>query len=325
MVTVSNRLPAPNNCAPGVSVFFRMNCKRLALVQEYRAMSRLITLVVFSLTLACTASAQQRPLLTEDIDITPAGSISISAGTDFLQNAKFPLSGLTGDLTRVGEIRIRTGYASNVEVQMDGVIQEFLAIDSRSAAPPIPLDIAGNSTNDFGDITTSVKIKLKNETRNLPAFGLKFGFKMPNSNEKKGIGTNQTDIFTKFIAQKTFGKTKGGSSKFKIFGNLGLGIMTAPLEQFSQNDVLLYGLAGVFSVNDRINLVSEVNGRVSTQGGEAPLGTESQGQFRVGTQIKASGLQFDTAAIFGLTKFSPRSGITFGVTYQSPKIFTPAQ
>ena len=62
------------------------------------------------------ASAQQRPLITDDIDITPPGSIAVSAGADFLQNAKFPLSGLTGDLTRVADIRIRQGFASNVEI-----------------------------------------------------------------------------------------------------------------------------------------------------------------------------------------------------------------
>lgn len=286
----------------------------------YKALAILVVLLS-----SAAAFGQQRPLITDDIDITPPGTFSIAAGSDFFQNAKFPLSGLKGDLTRVGEIRIVTGYASNVEVQIEGVLQNFLAIDSQSAAPPIPLDIDGNSTNDFGDIITSVKIKLRNETKNLPGLGFKFGFKLPNTNEKRGIGTNQTDIFTKLIVQKSFGKTASGSTRLKVFGNVGIAILTAPLEQFSQNDVLLYGLAGVYTVNDRINLVGEVNGRVSTQGGEAPLGTESQGQVRFGTQIKASGLRFDTAAIFGITKFSPRTGITFGVTYQSPKIFTPAQ
>lgn len=289
------------------------------------AMLRSAVSILLAAFLVSAVDAQQRPLLTDDIDITPPGSINIATGADFFQNAKFPLSGLRGDLTRVGEIRIRTGYASNVEVQVSGVVQEFLAIDSQTAKPPIPLDITGNSTSDFGEIVTSVKIKLINETENLPAFGFKFGYKLPNSKEKKGIGTNQTDIFTTFIAQKTFGRTPGGGPKLKVFGNVGLAILTAPLEDFTQNDVLLYGLAGVYSLNDRINLVSEVNGRISTRSGPAPLGTESLGQFRIGTQIKASGLTFDTAAIFGLTRFSPRTGVTFGVTYQSPKIFTPAQ
>ena len=120
-------------------------------------------------------------------------------------------------------------------------------------------------------------------------------------------------------------KKAGKTPKLKLFGNLGLGIMTAPLEDFSQNDLLLYGLAGIYRVNDNVNIASEINGRISTQSGPAPLGTESKGQFRIGAQVKASNLRFDTAAIFGLTKFSPRSGVTFGVTYQSPAIFKPAQ
>jgi hypothetical protein len=85
---------------------------------------------------------------------------------------------------------------------------------------------------------------------------------------------------------------------------------------------MLYGLAGIFGVTDRVNIVTEVNGRYSPRSGAAPVGTESISQFRIGTQIKASGLRFDTAAIIGLTRYSPRSGVTFGVTYLSP-VFVP--
>lgn len=270
------------------------------------------------------AFAQQRPLITDDIDITPQGAIEIGAGVDFLQNAKFPLSGLKGDLTRVGDIRIRTGFAPNVELQIEGVLQNFLAINSQTPSP-IPLNISGNSTNDFDDFTVSAKVKLLNEKKLLPALGLKFGFQVPNTDQAKGIGTNQINIFSKIIVQKRFGKRAGKTPLANIYGNLGLGIMNAPLNNFTQNDVLLYGLAGIFRLNDRINIVSEVNGRANTRGGGAPLGTESVGQFRVGTQIKASGLRFDTAAIFGLTRFSPRTGVTFGVTYQSPSFLPVAK
>jgi len=272
--------------------------------------------------LAVVGFAQQRPLITDDIDITPAGAIEISAGVDFLQNVKFPVSGLKGDLTRVGDIRLRNGFAPNVELQIEGVIQNFLAINSQTTPPPIPLNITGNSTSDFDDITISAKLLLMRETRNLPALGIKFGFQLPNTDQARGIGTNQINIFSKVIVQKKFGERAGHSARANVYGNIGLGIMTAPLDAFTQNDVLLYGLAGIFSVTDRINLVSEVNGRISTRSGNAPLGTESVGQFRVGTQIRASGLRFDTAAVFGLTKFSPRSGVTFGVTYLSP-VFVP--
>jgi hypothetical protein len=288
-------------------------------------MTRLLLILSTILFAGMAAFAQQRPLLTEDVDITQPGTIEVAAGVDFLQNVKFPLSGLKGDLTRVGDIRVRTGLAGNVELQVEGTIQNYLAINSQTTPSPIPLNVAGNSTNDFDDFIVSAKVKLRNETSNLPAVGLKFGFQMPNTDQARGIGTNQINIFTKILLQKRFFRVQGKQPRVNVFGNLGLGIMSAPLERFTQNDVLLYGLAGIFKVNERINIVSEVNGRLNTRSGVAPLGTESVGQFRVGTQIRASNLRFDTAAIFGLTKFSPRTGVTFGVTYQSPNIFTPAK
>lgn len=288
------------------------------------ATMRVAYLFLILVTAVLPVAAQQRPLLTDDIDITPAGTIEIGAGVDFFQNSKFPLSGIKGDLTRLGDIRVRTGLAPNVEMQIEGVLQNFVAINSRTASL-IPLNVNGNSTNDFDDFIVSAKIKMRSETKHLPAIGLKFGYQMPNTDQARGIGTNQINIFTKVIVQKKFGSVLNRVAKFNLFGNIGLGIMTAPINAFTQNDVMLYGVAGIYRVNGRINIVSEINGRQSIRSGPAPVGTESVGQFRVGTQIKASSLRFDAAAAFGLTKFSPRTGVIFGVTYQSPSIFKPAQ
>lgn len=287
-------------------------------------MIRILFTILLALVAYSNVVAQQRPLLTDDVDITPPGSLSIGVGVDFFQNAKFPLSGINGDLTRVGDIRVRTGFSPNVELQIEGTLQNYVAINSRGLSP-IPLNVTGNSTNDFDDFTVSAKVKLRNETRLLPAVGLKFGFQMPNTDQARGIGTNQINLFSKILLQKKFGDVVDGTPKFNAMGNLGLQIMTAPIERFTQNDVILYGLAGIYRATDRINILGEVNGRINTRSGAAPLGTESVGQFRIGTQIKASGLRFDTAAAFGLTKFSPRTGVIFGVTYQSPSIFTPAK
>ena len=84
-------------------------------------MKRVVTALILLMCGTVTALAQQRPLLTDDVDITPSGAFEVSAGVDFFQDAKFPLSGIRGDLTRVGDIRVRTGFASNVEFQIEGV------------------------------------------------------------------------------------------------------------------------------------------------------------------------------------------------------------
>jgi hypothetical protein len=274
------------------------------------------------LLLSSVASAQQRPLLTEDVDIIPPGAIRIEAGIDFMQGAKYSVSGIRGDLTRVGVIGINFGMGPNVEFQIEGVAQNYLSINSRGpSAIPLELLPGANSTNDTGDFTLSAKFKLRNETRRGPSLGFRFGVELPNSNQARGIGLNQTNAFGSILVGKKFG-TDG---RFNTFGNLGMAILTAPTELFSQNDVITYGLAGIFRINKQFSIAGEVNGRANTRPGDGPLGTESMAEARLGMQIRASGLRFDFAGIKGLTSFSPNSGFTVGVTYDTPAVFAPVK
>ena len=283
---------------------------------------RVLLIAFLILGTSLSISGQQRPLITEDVDIIPPGTIRIEAGIDFLQGAKYPVSGLTGDLTRVGVIGINVGLSPNVEFQIEGVAQNFLSINSRGPSA-IPLDLAPgvNSANDTGDFTLATKIKLRTETPHGPSLGFRFGVQLPNSNQARGIGLNQTNAFGSILVGKKFGR----DGRFNAFGNLGLAILTAPTSLFSQNDVITYGLAGIFRVNKQFSVAGEVNGRANTRPGDGPLGTESQAEARLGMQIRASGLRFDFAGIKGLTNFTHNSGVTIGVTYDTPSVFAPAK
>jgi hypothetical protein len=271
---------------------------------------------------AHVTNAQQRPLITEDVDIIPPGSVRIEAGLDFLQGAVFPASGLTGDLTRVGVIGVSIGFAPNVEFQIEGVAQNFLSINSRGPSA-IPLSVAANanSTNDTGDFILWTKLKLRSETRRGPSLGFRVGVGLPNSNQARGIGLNQTNAYGSILVGKKFGK----DGRLNTFGNLGIAILTAPTQLFTQNDVLTYGAAGIFRLNRQFSIAGEINGRQNTRPGDGPLGTESQAEARLGMQVRASGLRFDFAGIKGLTKFTHDSGFTVGVTYDTPSIFAPAK
>src|SRR5713226_7021096 len=142
--------------------------------------------IFIGLSCAIVASAQQRPLITEDVDIIAPGSLRIAAGIDFVQKARFPVSGLTGDLTRAGVIGISIGLAPNVEVQIEGVAKNFLSINSRGpSAIPLSLTPGANSTDDFGDFTLWTKIKLRSETPHGPSIGFRFGVQLPNSNQAR--------------------------------------------------------------------------------------------------------------------------------------------
>ena len=280
----------------------------------------LVTLAIVAV--ATFTNAQQRPLITEDVDIIPPGTLRIEAGIDFLQGSKYPVSGLTGDLTRVGVIGVNVGLSPNVEFQIEGVAQNFLSVNSRGASA-IPLTLAPgvNSVNDTGDFTLATKIKLRAESPHGPSLGFRFGVQLPNSNQSRGIGLNQTNAFGSILVGKKFGH----DGRFNTFGNLGIAILTAPTTLFTQNDVITYGLAGIFRVNKQFSVAGEVNGRANTRPGDGPLGTESQAEARLGMQIRASGLRFDFAGIKGLTNFTHNSGVTIGVTYDTPSVFAPAK
>jgi hypothetical protein len=289
---------------------------------RFRSFVNAVAVAALTLVCAGAAQAQQRPLLTEDVDIIPPGSMRFEAGVDFVQRARYPVSGLSGDLTRAGVIGINIGFAPNIEFQIEGVAQNFLSINDRGLSA-IPLNLAPgtNSTHDIGDFTLWAKIKLRNETRNWPSFGFRFGVQLPNSNQATGIGLNQTNAFGQVLVGKKFGH----NARVNLFGNLGVGILAAPTQNFTQNDVITYGFAGIVRIDKTFSLVGEVNGRANTRPGTGPLGTESQSEARLGMQVRASGLRFDFAGIKGLTKFSPRSGVTIGVTYDTPSIFSPAK
>ncbi len=275
----------------------------------------IFAIVIFT---SLSVYSQQRPLITEDVEIVKPGSIRFEFGFDFLQDKDFPLSGLNGDLTRVGVLAVTFGLAPNVEFETGGVLQNYLSVNRQyqPSAVPLRLSQGTNSTHDTGDFYLATKIKLRSETKRAPAVGFRFGAELPNSNQTRGIGVNQTNFFATALAGKHFGR-------LHVYGNLGIAILTAPVDLFTQNDVLLYGLAATYQLNDRVTLVGEVNGRQNTRS-TAPLGTESDGAARIGARIRAAGLIWDVSGSKGLYKNSAKSGISFGVSYEA-SLFQPAK
>jgi hypothetical protein len=265
-------------------------------------------LLLSLLMIAHPTAAQDRPLQTADAEVVAPGSMRAEIGFDFLQDVTFPLSGLSGDLTNVSAVNIRTGIGKIVEIQVQGMIQEFLSIKQQGASF-VTLDLPNsNSTHDIGDFSIWTKILLLGEEGRRPAVAFRFGFEMPNSNQTKGLGNNATNIYSEVILERHFGK-------FTTFGDLGIAILTSPNALYSQNDELMYGAAFRYAFNKRASLVGEVAGMYSPRKlTPALFGTESRGEGRLGVQIMAGGMIWDFAGIAGLTKNDPRTGFTFGVS-----------
>jgi hypothetical protein len=272
-------------------------------------MRRTLLAAFLTCFLAITASGQDRPLRTTDVETVPAGDLSVAVGFDFLQDVGFPLSGLRGDETSVGVLNLRMGISKIAEIEVEGAIQNFLDVKSRGASFVPDLSLTGvNSTHDTGDFALSTKVRLLKPSGKKPGFAFRFGFIMPNSNQARGIGTNTTNVFAMIALEEQI-------QKLKLMGDLGIEILQAPNALFSQNDVLMYGAGFSYPVHRRVNIVGEVNGLYSARTiNDALIGTQSTGQARLGLQINAGGFTWDLAGIRGLNKYDARSGFTFGVT-----------
>lgn len=254
---------------------------------------------------ASTALGQQRPLKTDDAEILKTGRVRAEIGVEFLQGQRYSLSGIMGDLTRLGVSSIRVGVGEYAEFQISGVMQDYLSVSSRTA-PAIPPTFTGDSTSDFGDLVLGSKIKLAGEQGRRPAVAFKFAVELPNAKHDSGLGTDQTEFFSSVLLKKHFGRSQ-------ILADIGFAILGSPVLQGRQTDPLTYGVAAIVPVHSRMNLVAEINGR---QGPSGRLGNENKSQVRAGMQFWTRGIRWDVAGVAGLMHYDAKSGVIIGATYE---------
>jgi hypothetical protein len=259
---------------------------------------------------AVAASAQQRPLITEDPETIGAGRILLEGGFDAAHDQHYPVSGLEGNLIRVPTIGVSVGLSSIAEFQIDGGFHNRLAITNRNPAAPLAslVTATGDVTSDVEDIVIATKIRVVGETPSRPALGLRFATKLPNATNESGLGLDTTDFYVSALGAKTI-------QSVRVVANLGAGILSDPTVGNRQNDVLTYGLSFARAVTQEAEIVGELNGRVSTRSGEAFPGTESRGILKLGGRYTRGSARFDAALFFGLTSVDPTIGFTAGVTY----------
>ncbi len=259
--------------------------------------------------LPLSASAQQRPLVTEDPETIGAGRILTEFGFDYGRDVSYPASGLEGNLLRLPLVGVSVGVSSIAEVQIDGGFYNRLSISERNVAPLSDMVTAtGDSTSSVEDWSIGMKVRLLSETASRPAFGFRFSTKLPNASNESGIGLDTTDVFASVLGAKTV-------RSIRFVGNVGLGILGDPTRGDRQNDVLTYGYSMARALTQAAEIVGEINGHIDTAEGAAPPGTGSRGQVRLGARYTVGGWRGDAAILLGVTSRDPSIGFAAGFTY----------
>jgi hypothetical protein len=213
---------------------------------------------LFALTFPFFLFAQQTPLSIEPASLIEPGYAQTDIGISYLHNQSFPLSGLTGNLYKVGNIRFSMSLSEYVELQTEGTLLDLLYVQSRKPAFNSSFASTNNPTGDIGDFSLWTKFSILREYRSGVALSVKFGVQLPNASNESGLGIDEMNFYSSFLIEKHIGGL--------LIANVGLGILSDPTKVGSQHDVCMYGIRYVLPIGGSTFAIAQYAGRAGHSG-----------------------------------------------------------
>jgi hypothetical protein len=269
-------------------------------------MRSFFSVVTLVLVIALPARAQQRPLPIESSAGVGEGNVSVSIGADYTRAARFPLSGLEGDLWRVALVRIDVGLSSIADLELSGGLRDHLTIaSSTSGALSNELRLSDpSSTGAFDDIIVGTKVRLVNAEGDRPGVAVRVATRLPNAKHPSGLGQNTTDFFGSVLID-------GAVTTLHLTGNVGLGILGDPLQGNRRVRSLLFNVALSHPVQQHVVVAAGVDGRT----GPLEPGLEPRAIGRAGVSWTHDMLRVGADATLGLTDRDGNVGMAISAQY----------
>ena len=242
---------------------------------------------------ALAAGAQTRPLQTEEATTGPAGRVVLEAGAAFSKSEPNFLSGRARSRWDAPVLNFVYSPSANVEIDVEWT-GRVVAVD----------DPSFGTVSDFGDVTLRSKLRLIEEGEHRPAFAVRFGVTLPETNDVKGLGPNTLRMSAQALLSKTLGR-------LQVHANAGLAIQDAPLSAHLQSDFLAYGLAAVYAAGDKLDVLAEGAGLL----GHGHPGADDRNEARAGIRYGTGSVRWDLAVRRGLSDADGKWGFTAGLAW----------
>ena len=267
--------------------------------------------VLMCLAVPGVAYAQQRPLVTEDPETIGANRVLLEGGFELDTDQANLAYGIEGDIAHIATFGVSVGISPNAEVQIDGGFLQRLNVTGRIPGRPLferSPAVAGDRTSSVEDFVVATKIRFSSETEARPAFGARFGAKLPTADPDQGVGLGTTDFFAAFLVAKTV-------QSVRTVGNVALIVLGNPVDAQEPATTLGFGVSVARAVTNAFEVVGELNGRLTPFGEITPAGLESRGVLRLAGRYTYSMLRLDFGLLAGITNRDPSFGISAGATY----------
>ncbi len=263
-------------------------------------MRRVVLGFLLALSFPWTVAAQLRPLDPFDWTSMEVEGASLVVGGSFLHGQRASVAGTEGRLMELGRF-VGTWSFGRVAVTLGGVAL-WVYRDQSVFAPPVQgaRDPDGHNRVDTGEYRVSTHVLLTPPGRQ-EALALRFGTRLPTTDNHVGLGRDATDFFTTVAGRLDRGVWRASAE-------VGLGIITTRDPNHEQVDPVLF--AGSFTYGTgSVRPFVELTGQHDTRSGREPRGTENLGEGRVGLQV-GQAPWIRGYLIRGWTRMGPELGMT---------------
>ncbi len=257
-------------------------------------MSRQLSLIALAVGLAASASAQTRPLLAEQAQTAPAGTVVLEVGADAIRNQPNFLTGRERDRYDGPVLRAVFSPAGNVEMDVEW-----------TARVGVHDDPDFGSVSDFGDVALRTKVRLLSSRDGRRTLGARFGVTLPETSSDRGLGPNALRMSAQMLASYHAGSTA-------VHANAGLAIHDEVLRPHEQRDLVAYALAAERRLGAQATLVGEVAGLL----GDGSPGADAHSEARLGLRLGRASLTGDLALRRGLAHADGTWGLSFGISWR---------
>ncbi len=231
------------------------------------------------------------------------GHAQLEIGGAHLREQPFPLSGLTGNLSKVGTIRFCIALSEYVEIQTDGTLLDILNITHRIPAFNTVRTTTRNPTTDVGDFSFWTKFGVLSEYSSGIGMAVRFGVQLPNASNESGLGIDEMNFFSSVLLQKHI------AGRWTC--NIGLGVLSDPTQLGQQHDVFIYALEYFLPMNATMSMILQTAGRTGHDG----VGMRRLANGKAGIEKSFGDL---TVKAMGVLNFSPADnakGVELSLSY----------
>src|SRR5262245_16707984 len=246
------------------------------------------------------ATAQSRPLPLEPVPGTGAGRVMLETSVDYTPDMRFTLSGLGGDLWRLGLIRLHVGLSSIADFELSGGLRDHLTITSTTpAALSDQLHLSNpTATSSFDDLVVGTKVRVRDEQAGPKGVAFDLSTRLPNAKHGSGLGQDSMDFYARLLVEEPM-------PVFHVTINVGLGVLGDPLQGNRHVQSLLYGAELSRPLARQLAVVVGADGRT----GPSRPGLEPRAIGRGGVAWTEGAARIEVDGTVGLTSRDGNLGV----------------